>query len=469
MKIKDFGQVFTPVHIVKDILNISEYMGENILNKHAIDNSCGDGAFLVEMVDRYINSYFKKNGSYSGVEKELEEYIHGIEYDKAIYDACLEKLNNKCNEYNLKKVKFDIINDDALKVTKYNGKMDFVLGNPPYVRVHNLKEQYSSVKQFSFCESGMTDLYIVFYEIGLNMLKENGILCYISPNSFYTSLAGNKLRQYIKENRTMEVLMDLGHYQPFSVTTYTTICKICKGSKFEMCKYFKYDEETGTPNFVANIKYEDLFIDNNIILSSNNQKYLKYLNYDLKTNPLVEVKNGFATLNDKVFIKDNFEFDENQINVIKASTGKWKKCIFPYNEEGKTIAFDELNINVQSYFLDNKNELIKENAKVDSLWYAFGRSQAIKDVKYNKIAINTCIKDMDTIKLNPVNKNEGIYSGLYMLTEVPFEKIEEKICSQEFIDYLKILNKCKSGGYYTFSSKDLSKYINCCLEGDVNE
>lgn len=469
MKVKDFGQVFTPISIVNDILNISDYYGENVLGKHVIDNSCGDGAFLVEIVDRYIKAYFNRNNTYDGVKEELEEYIHGIEIDKDIYLACLNNLKIKCSEYGLEDVHFDIINKDSLKVKKYNKKMDFVIGNPPYVRVHNLKEQYESVKQFSFCENGMTDLYIVFYELAIRMLKENGILCYITPNSFYNSLAGFRLREYIKEKQCMEILMDLGHYQPFAVTTYTTICKICNGSKFGMCKYYKYDSESGSPKFISNIKYEDLFVDNNIILSSNNEKFFKYLNYNTKQDLKVEVKNGFATLNDKVFIQDDFDFDCNVIDVIKASTGSWKKCIYPYDTNGKLIPFDKLDKNVQKYLNKHKRDLTEKNTKSDSDWYAFGRSQAINDVKLDKISINTCIKDIDSIKINKVDKNKGLYSGLYMLTNIPFNVIKDKICSQDFIDYLKILNKCKSGGYYTLSSKDLAKYINCSLEEVVNE
>ena len=58
---------------------------------------------------------------------------------------------------------------------------------------------------------------------------------------------------------------------------------------------------------------------------------------------------------------------------------------------------------------------------------------------------------------------------MYILTDLPFELIKEKICSDNFIEYLQVLNKCKSGGYYTYSSKDLSKYLNYYFEGDYNE
>ena len=136
MKIKDYGQVFTPKSIVNDILNISNYYGEKILKKHIMDNSCGDGIILIEIIKRYIDAYYEKNKSYKGIEKELEKYIHGIELDFEIYKACLKKLEKTVKKYNLNNVKFDILNENTLTVDKYDGKMDFVIGNPPYVRVH---------------------------------------------------------------------------------------------------------------------------------------------------------------------------------------------------------------------------------------------------------------------------------------------------------------------------------------------
>ena len=48
-KIKEQGKVYTPDYIVKNILNLAGYKGNNILQKHVIDNSCGDGAFLKEI------------------------------------------------------------------------------------------------------------------------------------------------------------------------------------------------------------------------------------------------------------------------------------------------------------------------------------------------------------------------------------------------------------------------------------
>lgn len=53
---KAAGRVYTPGYIVSNILNLCEYGGVRILWKHIIDNSCGDGAFLVEAVRRYCEA-----------------------------------------------------------------------------------------------------------------------------------------------------------------------------------------------------------------------------------------------------------------------------------------------------------------------------------------------------------------------------------------------------------------------------
>ena len=84
----------------------------------------------------------------------------------------------------------------------------------------------------------------------------------------------------------------------------------------------------------------------------------------------------------------------------------------------------------------------------------------MKDVSRKKYAINTIIKDKNSIKLEKVSEGKGLYSGLYILSEIEFEEIQKLVISNEFIDYIKSLKNYKSGGYYTFASKDLEHYLN---------
>lgn len=200
--------------------------------------------------------------------------------------------------------------------------MDFVIGNPPYVRVHNLSKNFDLIKEYTFANGGMTDLYIVFYEIGIMMLNKTGILSYITPSSFFTSVAGSNMRQYLNSTHILESICDLKHFQPFNAITYTTIVCLNKNKKNAEVDYYEFDTNKLTPIFVEHLNINDYLINNNYYFSKKeNIKTLKNVLFSMKKSDIA-VKNGFATLADKIFIKD-FKFESKYIiPVIKASKGK---------------------------------------------------------------------------------------------------------------------------------------------------
>lgn len=460
--VKQHGRVYTPDYLVKVILDFGGYDKPTILKKHVIDNSCGDGAFLTEIVRRYCAFFLTQKLDLSKLKHELETYIHGIELDAVECDKCIQNLNKVVEEYGISKVKWDITNADTLTVDRFNAKMDYVVGNPPYVRVHNLEESYEIVKKFKFAEGGMTDLFIVFFEIGFNMLAKGGLMCLITPSSWLGSLAGTHLRQYIHTHQNLSGVIDLEHFQPFEATTYTFISQFSKSKKNSQIDYYTFDGEKLKAKFQEKLSYSDIQIGKNFFFSK--KTHLSLLN-NIKTTygyPYVSVKNGFATLADKVFIGD-FDFTEGTIDILKASTGKWNKCIYPYDKNGKPLPLKDFMNNTGAYnhLLSHQDKLSKSrDIEDDKFWYLFGRTQALKDVSKVKYAINTLIKDKGSIKLECVPQGAGIYSGLYILTDIEFETIKQLVYSEDFINYVKLLKNYKSGGYYTFASKDLEQYLN---------
>ena len=460
--VKQHGRVYTPDYLVKVILDFGGYNKPAILKKHVIDNSCGDGAFLTEIVRRYCTSFLTQKQDLSKLKRELETYIHGIELDAAECDKCILNLDKVVEEYGIFKVKWNITNADTLTVDCFNAKMDYVFGNPPYVRVHNLENSYENVKKFKFAEGGMTDLFIVFFEIGFNMLAKGGLMCLITPSSWLGSLAGTHLRQYIHTHQNLFGVIDLEHFQPFEATTYTFISRFSKSKKNNHIDYYTFDGEKRKAKFQEKISYSDIQIGKNFYFSK--KEHLSLLN-NIKTTygyPYASVKNGFATLADKVFIGD-FDFTEGTIDILKASTGKWSKCIYPYDKKGKPLPLKDFMKNTKAYnhLLSHQDKLSKgRDIEDDKFWYLFGRTQALKDVSKVKYAINTLIKDKGSIKLECIPQGAGIYSGLYILTNIEFETIKQLIYSEDFINYVKLLKNYKSGGYYTFVSKDLEQYLN---------
>lgn len=460
--VKQHGRVYTPDYLVNLILDFGGYNDNRILNKHTIDNSCGDGAFLKEIVNRYCTTFLSRSNNLSILKHELETYIHGIELDAVECKSCIENLNNIALEFGLTDVLWDIINADTLTIDKFNGKMDYVFGNPPYVRVHNLEDSYDSVKKYRFAEQGMTDLFIVFFEIGFNMLSKDGLMSLITPSSWLSSKAGNNLRKYIRHYQNLTGVIDLEHFQPFEATTYTLISRFQSHPSSDKIEYCNFDEVNLTNRFLHFLSFEEISVGNCFYLASSEKlTELKAIKLG-HSYPYVMVKNGFATLADKVFIAD-FDFEDGTIGVLKASTGKWSKCIFPYNEQGKPLTIEAFQKKEAAYqhLLSYADKLTKgRDIEDDQYWYLFGRTQALKDVFKMKYAINTIIKDSNSIKLEQVPEGKGLYSGLYILTDIEFEEIQELIYSIDFIDYIKLLKNYKSGGYYTFASKDLEQYLN---------
>ena len=461
-KEKNLGQIFTPGYLVNDILDVAGYKSvKAILGKHIIDNSCGDGAFLVEVVRRYCRAAIRRKCGTDAIKRDLETFVHGIELDEQAYRACLAKLDEVAATFALPKVSWDIRHGNTLDVDIYDGRMDYVVGNPPYVRVHNLENNFRRVKQYRFCTGGMTDLYLVFYEIGLKMLKDGGRLCYIAPSSWFNSLAGHNMREFAKESGWLREIIDLGHFQPFRATTYTAIVLFEK-SRGDGFSYKTYSGP-GAIVDVARLCFRECYFDNALYLGD---KETVATCREIKTGSFpeyVDVKNGFATLADNVFIADGFPFDSMIIPVIKASTGKWRKAFYPYDKKGKPLPRKQIFADKAraEYIESKKDDLLKGRAELNFPgWYLYGRTQALKDVWVDKYAINTVIRDVASVKLNKADAGSGVYSGLYILSDVPESQIRDVLLSDDFINYIRVLKKYKSGGYYTFSSKDLRQFLN---------
>lgn len=93
-------------------------------------------------------------------------------------------------------------------------------------------------------------------------------------------------------------------------------------------------------------------------------------------------------------------------------------------------------------------------------WYAFGRSQGIKDTNKNKISINTLLKWLKDLKIIDVSAWKWIYSWLYITSDtIALDKIKDILYTEEFITYVSLLWKYKNWWCYTYSSKDLKSFL----------
>ena len=480
---KTLGQVFTPNWVVVEILDLIGYQGKNILCRHIMDNSCGDGAFLAVVVRRYCEAWKMYSGKNTLpdwdvlLRQELENYIHGIDIDPECCKACIGNLDAVAAEYGVSGVKWNIVCGDALEISeRMYGSMDFIVGNPPYVRIQNIPKGKRTVKHVGLsCE--IKDLYITFIQLGVAMLSDIGRMCLITPSHWLRGSGGKTLRRELLRRGWLKAIVSMSSMQVFpEVTTYTAISLIDVSEDsakdnfgsielFEQKSFLAGDYYShGKLPFTSCVVGGKIYVGDRFELG----KFRNMMLYNEKK--YVRVKNGFATLADGLFIGDNVPSSDFSIKVVKASTGKWSECFFPYDKDGNIIKEDEIKKDAAlwDYLLGNKAALEKRDSD-SSVFYAFGRTQGVKDVYREKFSVSIIARNVDDLKLTFVPPGAGVYGGLYILPDekVGIEDVRKALSDDDFPMYLRLLGKYKSGGYYAFSSIELENFLNFKLSSII--
>ncbi|WP_303920263.1 TaqI-like C-terminal specificity domain-containing protein [Treponema berlinense] len=224
----------------KDSLNaaLHEYQ-KWLFGLKILDPACGSGAFLTAaltqlktehrrvfdflhainndtmMFDEYSDNSILENNLY-GVdinEESVEITKLSLWLHTAQKDRKLTTLNNKIKCGN------SLIDDPAIAGEKAfdwekefpevfcrsegnKGGFDVVIGNPPYVlcQISNTKERLLDYYKSFEVASYKIDLFHLFFEKGISLLNENGLLGYISPNTYFTNKYIKSLRHFILKN-----------------------------------------------------------------------------------------------------------------------------------------------------------------------------------------------------------------------------------------------------------------------------
>lgn len=101
---------------------------------------------------------------------------------------------------------------------------DIIIGNPPYVSIQRM-EDTRALKKANYDTFEKTgDLYSLFYEQGMNLLRDNGILCYITSNKWINANYGKSTRKYFATKTNPLILIDFAKVKIFeSATVFVNI------------------------------------------------------------------------------------------------------------------------------------------------------------------------------------------------------------------------------------------------------
>ncbi|EAI9745956.1 class I SAM-dependent DNA methyltransferase [Campylobacter jejuni] len=290
--VKDYKEGFytDKSHINQEIKNL----------KISFKNFCFADKFKKEMkgFNDKCEKYSKKYGNFLAINDENLKFFVSANltlFDFDEKEATKEFANLKKeydNIFNLEsnhpfewRFEFpEILDDDG----NFKG-FDLIIGNPPYIRQEEIKELKNTLSKNYKVYKGTADIYTYFYELGFNVLKENGILSFITSNKYTRAGYGEALREFLLKNTCILKYIDLNGIKVFdSATVDTSILSFEK---------IKIKENT--------FKY----------LSLNNE-LLK--NYDFEISAIKE----FLNISQNSLSKESFAFNDESTNALKTKIEK---------------------------------------------------------------------------------------------------------------------------------------------------
>ncbi|EKS2034570.1 Eco57I restriction-modification methylase domain-containing protein [Campylobacter jejuni] len=246
--VKDYKEGFytDKSHINQEIKNL----------KISFKNFCFADKFKKEMksFNDKCEKYSKKYGNFLAVDDENLKFFVSANltlFDFDEKEATKEFANLKKeydNIFNLEsnhpfewRFEFpEILDDDG----NFKG-FDLIIGNPPYIRQEELKELKPHLAKNYKVYKGTSDIYTYFYELGFNVLKDNGVLSYITSNKYTRAGYGEALREFLLKNVKFLEYTDLNGIKVFDSATVDTsiLCFEKSKSKDNKFKYLALSNE----------------------------------------------------------------------------------------------------------------------------------------------------------------------------------------------------------------------------------
>jgi adenine-specific DNA-methyltransferase len=469
---KQNGVVFTPEWVV-DFMIDEVFKNQKLTGKEKIlDAGCGAGIFSVIAAEKFSKLTNKK------IEKVIEENIYFVDISEQHIEETKQNLQ-KVSDNKVKK--FNTIKDDFC-FHNFDEKFDFIIGNPPYVRIQNLEDRREKLQSnFITASNGSIDLYFCFFEQALKLLKDDGKISFITPNSHFYSSAGKNLRDLILPHT--DKIINFDHFQVFKdATAYTaiTILNKQKNESFLYTENYKGD--------FKNLNYKKIFGKN---LKSERWEFFeeefsdKIIKLNKKYSSLQEIADihyGIATLKDDIYIfspekayggyfyKNGFKIEKNLcVPIIKASTYKgldqdmW--MIFPYEKEKiipKNI-FQNKYPKAYKYFLHNREVLEnrdKGGGKNYEEFYSFGRNQGLKTSFGRKIITSTM--NMSPHFYVVESGNTSFFAGYCIKPKdqnINLYDLCKALNSNLMKEYISSVSKSYRGGYKSYAKSFIKDFV----------
>ncbi len=223
------GVVYTRPWVVDLMLDLAGYDPHlDLAGLTAVEPAAGAGSFLLPMVERLVDSCTRWNRAIEDTGSALVAFELDPQSVKLARQSVIAKLCIRGVPENISRDLAEtwVRQGDYLDQTPGRLAADFVIGNPPYVRLEDIKATVvASYRRKYPTMIGRADLYIAFYEAALRSLNPDGVCAFICADRWMLNQYGTELRRFITDNFAVETVIELHRTAAFEseVSAYPAI------------------------------------------------------------------------------------------------------------------------------------------------------------------------------------------------------------------------------------------------------
>lgn len=228
----EYGEVYTRRWVVDSILDLVGYDASRDLGATVIiEPSIGSGAFVVPIVERLLTSA----AAHQRRPEDLADALRGYDLLSASVERSKVALAPVLARHGVTAETSAHLLDswlhaaDFLLADDIPHEVEFVVGNPPYIRLEEIPENITGAYRSAWpTMRGRADIYIGFIERGLELLGRSGALGYICADRWMRNQYGEPLRELVARQHAVEVVWTMHQVDAFEaeVDAYPAITVI---------------------------------------------------------------------------------------------------------------------------------------------------------------------------------------------------------------------------------------------------
>jgi adenine-specific DNA-methyltransferase len=229
------GVVYTKPWVVELLLDLADYSSDtNLVDALAVEPAAGHGAFLIPMARRLVTSCRRQNRPITDCTQSLIAYELDEASAAAARNALIDALGALDVAHGLASTLAAtwVRSGDYLFDAFTLPRADFVLGNPPYIRLEDIPDELAGLHRQAFpTMRGRADLYVAFFEAALRQLKPGGVCAFICADRWMLNQYGAELRRLVTSRFAVEALIEMHDADPFDndVSAYPALTVIRHG------------------------------------------------------------------------------------------------------------------------------------------------------------------------------------------------------------------------------------------------